>query len=55
MAVGGVRGDLLVAYVDDFDALVDATVVDVDDVAAAQGVDDVDALRLEGLGDEMPT
>jgi hypothetical protein len=53
VAVGGVRGDLLVADVHDRDALVDAAVVDVDDVAAAEREDDVDALRLERLGDEM--
>ena len=35
MAVGGVRGDLFVAHVDDADALIDATIIDVDDVAAA--------------------
>jgi hypothetical protein len=53
VAVGGMGGHLLVPYVDDLDALVDAAVVDVDDVAAAQCVDAVDALGLEGLGDEM--
>ena len=42
VAVGGVGRDLLVADVDDLDALVDAAVVDVDDVAAAEGEDDVD-------------
>ena len=35
VAVGGVRGDLFVAHVDDADALIDAAVIDVDDVAAA--------------------
>ncbi len=53
VSVGGVRGDLLVAYVDDLDALVDAAVVDVDDVAAAQRVDAVDPLGLECLGNEV--
>ncbi len=53
VGVGGVRGDLLVADVDDLDALVDAAVVDVDDVAAAEGVDDVDPLRLQGLRDQV--
>src|SRR3954468_10227875 len=51
--VGGMRGDLLVADVDDLDALVDAAVVDVDDVAAAEGVDHVDPLCLQGLGDQV--
>ena len=53
IAVGGVRRDLLVADVDDPDALVEAAVVDVDDVAAAQREDRVDALVLERLGREM--
>ena len=53
VAVGGVRGHLLVAYVDDVDALVDAAVVDVDDVAAAERVDHLHALRLECLGDQV--
>ena len=53
VAVGGVGGDLLVADVDDLDALVDAAVVDVDDVAAAEGVDHVDALGLQRLGDQV--
>src|SRR5919202_2376486 len=53
VGVGGVGGDLLVADVDDLDALVDAAVVDVDDVAAAEGVDHVDPLGLQGLGDEV--
>ena len=53
VAVGGVRGDLLVAHVDDADALVDAAVVDVDDVAAAEREDRVDALVLQRLGDQV--
>ena len=52
--VSGVSCDLFVANVDDVDALVDATVVDVDDVAATQREDHVDALRLEGFGDQVP-
>ena len=51
--VGGVGGGLLVADVDDADALVDAAVVDVDDVAAAEGEDRADALRLEGPGHQV--
>jgi hypothetical protein len=50
-----VGGDLLMAYVDDFNAFVDAAVVDVDDVAAAEGVNDLHTLGFEGLGDEMTT
>ncbi len=53
IAVGRVRRDLLVAHVDDADALVDAAVVDVDDVAAAQREDRVDALVLERLRHEV--
>ena len=53
VAVGGVRGDLLMADVDDLDALVDAAVVDVDDVAAAEREDRVDALGLQRLGDQV--
>ena len=48
IAVGGVGRHLLVADVDDPDALVDAAVIDVDDVAAAEGEDGVDALRSSG-------
>src|SRR4051812_48803573 len=55
VGVGGMSGDLLVADVDDLDALVDAAVVDVDDVAATEGVDDVDPLCLQGLGDQVAT
>lgn len=55
VTVGGMRGDLFMAHVDDFDALVDAAVVDVDDVAAAQGVDALHPLCLQRLGDQVPT
>ena len=53
ITVGGVRGDLFVAHVDDADALVDATVVDVDDVAAAKREDRVHAFVLQCLCDQM--
>ena len=53
VAVRRMRRDLLVAHVDDLDALVDAAVVDVDDVAAAQGEDRVDPLAAKGLRDEV--
>ena len=53
VAVRRVGRDLLVAHVHDADAFVDAAVVDVDDVAAAQGEDGVHPLALEGAGDEM--
>src|SRR6478736_3718982 len=47
-----VGGDLLMADVDDLDAFVDAAVVNVDDVAAAELEDGVDPFRFQGLGDE---
>ena len=47
------RSDLFVAHVDDLDALVDAAVVDVDDMAAAKRPDDLDAFVLERLGHQM--
>ena len=53
VAVGGVRRDLLVPDVDDANALVDAAVVDVDDVTAAQGEDRVHAFVLECLRHQM--
>src|SRR5712692_2996184 len=53
VAVGRVRRDLLMADIDDLDALVEASVVDVDDVAAAQREDDLDALVLERLGHQV--
>jgi hypothetical protein len=52
ISVGGVRSDLFMAYVDDADALIDAAVIDVDDVATAQREDRVDALVPERLGDQ---
>ena len=53
VALGGVAGGLLVARVDDADALVEATVVDVLDVPAGEGEDGVDALMLEHAGDDV--
>ena len=53
VAVRRVRRDLLVAHVDDLDPLVDAPVVDVDDVAAAEREDGIDAFAPEGLRDEV--
>ena len=55
IAVGRMRGDLLVAHVDDADAFIDTAVIDVDDVAAAQGEDRVDTLVLESLGYQVTT
>ena len=53
IAVGRVGRHLLVAHIDDADALVDAAVIDVDDVAAAQREDGVDAFVLERFGDKV--
>ncbi len=53
VAVRGVRRHLLVAHVDDAYALVEAAVVNVDDVTAAQREHGVDALALESLGHEV--
>ena len=53
VAVGGMGGDLLVAHVDDPDAFVQAAVVDVDDVPAAEREDRVHAFVLERPGDQV--
>ena len=52
--VRGVGGDLLVTHVDDADPLVDAPVVGVDDVPAAQREDGVDALVGQRPGRQVP-
>ena len=54
IAVGGVGGDLLVAHVDDLDAFVDAAVIDVDDVPAAEREDRVDTFVLECARSRWP-
>ena len=53
IAVGGMRGNLLMADVDDANPFIDAAIVDVDDVAAAKREYRVDALVLQRLGDQM--
>src|SRR5581483_3805551 len=53
VAIGRVRRDLLVADVDYPDALVEAAVVDVDNVAAAEREDRIDALVAQRLGNEV--
>src|SRR5918999_5083946 len=55
ISVRCVRSNLLVANVDDLDALVDAAVVDVDDVPAAEGEDHVDPLGAKCLGHKVAT
>jgi len=54
VTVRGVSCDLFVAHVDDADPFIDAAIVNVDDVPAAQGEDRIDAFVLERLGDQMP-
>ena len=54
VAVRGVGRDLFMADVDDADPFVDAPVVDVDDVAAAEGEDGVHPFAPESAGDEVP-
>ena len=55
IAVGSVGCDLFVPDVDDADALVDAAIVNVDDVAATEREDRIDTLGLEGLSNEAAT
>ena len=53
IGIGRVRRDLLMAHVHDLDAFVDAAVIDIDDVAAGNGEDVLDAFLLEHLGDDL--
>ncbi len=53
-AVGGVRRGLLVAHVDDADALVEAAVVDRHDVSAAEREDEGHLLGVQRAGDDRP-
>ena len=50
--IRGMRRDLLMAHIDDADTLIDAAVVDVDDVAAAQREDGINAFILERFRDQ---
>src|SRR5450432_587098 len=54
ITVRRVRGHLFMANVDDANALIDAAVVDVDDVAAAQGEYRVHTLIFQCLGNQVP-
>jgi len=49
IAVGGMCRHLLVPHVDDADAFIHTAVIDIDDVAAAQREDRIDALVFERL------
>ncbi len=53
VGIGRVRGHLLVTHVDDLDPFVDTSVIDVDDVAAGNGEDVLDAFLLEHFGDDL--
>ena len=53
IAVGGMRGGLFVAHVDDADPLVEAAIVDVDDMPAAEGEDGVHPLVPERSRHQM--
>ena len=53
VGVGRVRGHLLVADVDDLYPFVDASVIDVDNVAAGNGENVLDAFLLEHFGDDL--
>ena len=55
ISVGGVRCGLLVTHVDDTDALVQAAIVNIDDMSAAKREDGVDAFGLECFRDQVPT
>ena len=54
IAVRRVGGDLFVPYIHDADVLVDAAVVNVDDVSAAERENGVDAFVPERFGDQAP-
>src|SRR3977135_191377 len=54
ITVGGVRRDLLMPDIDNANALVDAPIVDVDDVSATERKDGIDALVLQRPGDQVP-
>ena len=53
VAISGMRGHLLVTDIHHLDALVDASIVDVDDVAPAEGEDGVDPFRLQRPGHQV--
>ncbi len=53
IAIGGVGGDLLMPDVDDADALIDAAVVDINDMTAAKRENRVHAFVLQGFGDQV--
>jgi hypothetical protein len=53
IAIRRVRRDLLMTHIDDADTFVDAAVVDVDNVPAAQRENGVDAFALQHLGDKV--
>jgi hypothetical protein len=46
-------GGLLVTHVDDANTFIEATIVNIDDMPAAQREDGIDTFGLEGLGNEV--
>ena len=55
IAVRGVGGSLFVPHIDDADALIQATVVDVDDVPAAEGEYGIHPFVFQGSCHQMAT
>src|SRR5262249_34963140 len=55
VAVSCVCGHLLMTHVNDSDPLIDATVIDVDDVTAAKCEDRIHTFVLQSPGDEVAT
>src|SRR5262249_46954920 len=55
VAIGRMRRYLLVAHIDDANAFVNTTVVDIDDVTAAKREYRINALVLQRLGDQVAT
>jgi len=53
ISVGGMRGGLLVAYIDDADTLVETAIVNIDDMSTAERENGIDAFGLEGLGNQV--
>jgi hypothetical protein len=48
------RCDLFVTHIDNLDSLVEASIIDVDDVPATQREDGLDPFMFQGFGNQMP-
>ena len=53
VTVGGVRRGLFMAHVDDTNTFIEATIVNIDNMPAAEREYGIDAFGLECLGDEV--